>query len=175
MVKLDLVTLRAPVTWIGPAGYGEGGWAGLVFLNLALVLLGGVMGFLEVLGVFEVLGSRLDFLLLGETFEIFGGGEDDFFLFFGFTGVIEAGVSGSGGTSFSFASFSRGISSFCGAGDKKNRRPHLMSYVMWLKIMHGTLNGTYRIFIFHSITFIHRKGAYAHTEIPNQGKIKLKT
>lgn len=50
MVKLDLVTLRAPVTWIGPGGKAGGVWAGggPGFLDLAAVLLGGVTGFLDV-------------------------------------------------------------------------------------------------------------------------------
>lgn len=49
MVKLDLVTLSAPVTWIGPGGKGEevraGSWPG--FLDFAAVLLWSVAGFLD--------------------------------------------------------------------------------------------------------------------------------
>lgn len=48
MVKLDLVTLSAPVTWIGPGGKEDGAWALFAgFLDFAAVLLGGVVGFLE--------------------------------------------------------------------------------------------------------------------------------
>lgn len=49
-MKLDLETLSAPVTWIGPGGKGdevcvddEPG-----FLDLVVVLLGGVTGFFDV-------------------------------------------------------------------------------------------------------------------------------
>lgn len=94
MVKLDLVTLSAPVTWIGPAGYGEGVW--LCFLDFEGGLLRGAWGFLEVL---ELEDSRLGFLPLGETFVTLAGGED---FFFGFTGVTGAGFSGVGATSFTF-------------------------------------------------------------------------
>lgn len=53
MVKFDLVTLNAPVTWIGPGGKGTGGRAGgvLGFLDFAAVLLGVVTVFLD---AFEV-------------------------------------------------------------------------------------------------------------------------
>lgn len=46
MVKLDLVTLSAPVTWIGPGLKADGGWAGdgPGFLDFD-VLLWGVAGF----------------------------------------------------------------------------------------------------------------------------------
>lgn len=49
MVKLDLVTLSAPVTWIGPGGKGGGAWAGSGpdFLDFDGVLFGGVAGFLD--------------------------------------------------------------------------------------------------------------------------------
>lgn len=49
MVKLDLVTLRAPVTWMGPGGKGDGAWAGggPGFLDFAVDLVGGAVGFLE--------------------------------------------------------------------------------------------------------------------------------
>lgn len=41
MVKLDLVTLSAPVTWIGPGGKRDGVWTGVEpgFLDFAAVLL----------------------------------------------------------------------------------------------------------------------------------------
>lgn len=49
MVKLDLVTLSAPVTWIGPGGKGDevraGSWPD--FLDFPAVLLRGVAGFLD--------------------------------------------------------------------------------------------------------------------------------
>lgn len=49
MVKLDLVTLSAPVTWMGPGGKGDGVWTGdgPGFLDFAAALLGGVTGFLD--------------------------------------------------------------------------------------------------------------------------------
>ncbi len=49
MVKLDFVTLSAPVTWIGPGGNGDGVWTGdwPDFLDFAAVLLEGVTGFLD--------------------------------------------------------------------------------------------------------------------------------
>lgn len=49
MVKLDLVTLSAPVTWIGPEGKGDGEWTGgwPPFLDFVAVLAGGVTGFLD--------------------------------------------------------------------------------------------------------------------------------
>lgn len=47
-MKLDLVTLSAPVTWMGPGGKGDGACAVFTgFLDFAAVLLGGVAGFLE--------------------------------------------------------------------------------------------------------------------------------
>lgn len=48
-MKLDLVTLSAPVTWIGPGGKGEGAWVGVGpgFLDFAAVLLRGVTCFLD--------------------------------------------------------------------------------------------------------------------------------
>lgn len=50
MVKFDLVTLSAPVTWTGPGGKGDGVWTGdgPGFLDFAAVLLRGVEGFLDV-------------------------------------------------------------------------------------------------------------------------------
>ena len=48
MVKFDLVTLSAPVTWMGPGGKEDWAWAVFAcFLDFAEVLLGGVTGFLE--------------------------------------------------------------------------------------------------------------------------------
>lgn len=49
MVKLDLVTLSAPVTWIGPGGKGDGDWTGgwPAFLDFTALLGGGVTGFLD--------------------------------------------------------------------------------------------------------------------------------
>lgn len=48
-MKLDLVTRRAPVTWIGPGG--KAGWGFAVeeagFFDFEEVLLWGVTGFLE--------------------------------------------------------------------------------------------------------------------------------
>lgn len=49
MVKLDLVTLNAPVTWIGPGGKGDEVGVGPGFLDLAEDLLGGVAAFLDAL------------------------------------------------------------------------------------------------------------------------------
>lgn len=67
MVKLDLVTLSAPVTWIGPAGKDDEGLEGerLDFVDFAELLLGGVATFLEDFD-FELLEA---FLSLGETFD----------------------------------------------------------------------------------------------------------
>lgn len=66
MVKLDLVTLRAPVTWIGPAWKEDEGFAGerLAFVDFAELLLKGVAVFLDDFA-FELLEA---FLSLGETF-----------------------------------------------------------------------------------------------------------
>lgn len=50
MVKLDLVTLSAPVTWMGPGGKGDG--AGAVepgFLDFVGVAVEAEAGFLEAL------------------------------------------------------------------------------------------------------------------------------
>lgn len=49
MVKFDLVTLSAPVTWIGPGGKGDAVWAGggPGFLDFAALLLVGVTGFFD--------------------------------------------------------------------------------------------------------------------------------
>lgn len=49
MVKLDLVTLRAPVTWMGPGGKREGARAGAWpgFFDFAAVLPEGAAGFLD--------------------------------------------------------------------------------------------------------------------------------
>lgn len=46
---MDLVTRSAPVMWTGPGGKGDGAGAddGPGFLDLAAVLLGGVVSFLE--------------------------------------------------------------------------------------------------------------------------------
>lgn len=67
MVKLDLVTLSAPVTWMGPAGKEDEGFAGerLAFVDFAELLLGGVAVFLDDFD-FELLEEAL--LSLGETF-----------------------------------------------------------------------------------------------------------
>lgn len=49
MVKLDLVTLSAPVMWIGPGGKGDWLWTGdgSDFLDFAAALLEGVVGFFD--------------------------------------------------------------------------------------------------------------------------------
>lgn len=48
-MKLDFVTLSAPVTWMGPGGKGDEGCACDVpgFLDFAELLLGGVTDFLD--------------------------------------------------------------------------------------------------------------------------------
>lgn len=48
-MKLDLVTLRAPVAWMGPGGKGDDAPAALGpgFLDLVALLLGSVTGFLD--------------------------------------------------------------------------------------------------------------------------------
>lgn len=64
MVKLDLVTLSAPVAWIGPWGKRDLFWTGIGpgFLDFAAVLLRGVAGFFD---AFEVV--VWGFLPFGET------------------------------------------------------------------------------------------------------------
>lgn len=66
MVKLDLVTLSAPVTWMGPAWKEDEGFAGErpAFVDFAELLLGGVAVFLDDF-VFELLEEA--FLSVGET------------------------------------------------------------------------------------------------------------
>lgn len=101
MVKLDLVTLRAPVTWIGPGGKGDGAWTGggPGFFDFEAVLLGGVTGFLD---AFELEVRREDFLLFVESLAAL--------VVRGFllplTGVVDAGegFSEAGAGSFSFCS-----------------------------------------------------------------------
>lgn len=63
-MKLDLETLSAPVTWIGPGGKGDEVWADDEpgFLDLVVVLLGGGTGFLD---AFK-LEALEDFLPFGE-------------------------------------------------------------------------------------------------------------
>lgn len=116
MVKLDLVTLSAPVMWMGPGGKGDGGWTGdgPGFLAFAEVLLGGVTLFLD---AFEL--GREGFLSFEETLAALVVGA----FLFPLTGVAEAGegFSGafSGSASFSFWTFSLCFSSLDGAGNQK--------------------------------------------------------
>lgn len=65
MVKLDFVTLSAPVTWIGPGGKEDEGFADdwLAFVDFAEFLLCGVAVFLDDFELWEEA-----FLSLGETF-----------------------------------------------------------------------------------------------------------
>lgn len=117
MVKLDLVTLSAPVAWIGPPGGRDGAWAGAwpCFLDFAAVLLGGAAGFLDPL-VVAIDGEG--FLPFGVTLAALVAGD----FLFPLTGGADAGggISGAGTGSFSFWSFSLGFSSFWGAGNKKH-------------------------------------------------------
>lgn len=53
MVKLDLVTLKAPVTWMGPGGKGDEAGGGPGFLDFVELLLGGVAAFLDALVLVE--------------------------------------------------------------------------------------------------------------------------
>lgn len=100
MVKLDLVTLSAPVTWMGPAGKEDEGFAGerLAFVDLAELLLGGVPVFLDDFDL-ELLEA---FLSLGETFAALVAGA----FLLPLAGVVDAGGGFSAGlwvsASFSF-------------------------------------------------------------------------
>lgn len=98
MVKLDLVTLSAPVTWIGPGGKGGGAWTGggPGFLDFAEVLLGDVTGFLD---AFELAVCREGFLLFEETLAALV--VRDFL--FPLTGVVDAGEGFSGAVTGSFS------------------------------------------------------------------------
>lgn len=111
MVKLHLVTLSAPVMWIGPGGNGGGAGTGVDagFLDFAAVLVGVVEGFLD---AFELEAWWEDFLLLEETFSAFAG-EDFFFLLLGVPDT-EDDFSGDDIGSFSFC-----FSSLGGAGNQK--------------------------------------------------------
>lgn len=73
MVKLDFETLNAPVTWIGPGGRGDEVWEDDEpgFLDLVVVLLGGVTGFLD---AFELEACEEDFLPFGEFLLGLAGG-----------------------------------------------------------------------------------------------------
>lgn len=113
MVKLDLTTLSAPVTWIGPGGKADGAWVGgsAGFLDFAAVLLGGVTGFLE---VFELEDLGVGFFPFGETLAALVVGD---FLLLALTGVVDAGAAFSelSAGSFSIWAFSLCISSSGGA------------------------------------------------------------
>lgn len=115
IVKLDFVTLSAPVMWMGPGGKGDWGWTGdgPGFLAFAAVLLWGVTVFLD---AFELKVWREGFLSFGETLAALEVGA----FLFPLTGVAATGegFSGafSGSASFSFCSFSLCFSSLDGAG-----------------------------------------------------------
>lgn len=114
MVKLDLVTLSAPVTWMGPGGKEDWAWAVFVgFLDFAAVLLGGVAGFLE---AFELVDWGGGFLPFGEPLLPLATGD----FLFPFTGVMDKGAdfSGAMAASFSLCSFSFCFSSLGGAGNQ---------------------------------------------------------
>lgn len=117
MVKLDLVTLSAPVTWMGPAGKEDEGFAGerLAFVDFAELLLGGVAAFLDF--DFELLEV---FLSLGETFAALVAGA----FLLPLAGVADDGGGFSAGfwtsASFSFSSLSLCFSSLGGAANRKS-------------------------------------------------------
>lgn len=96
IVKLDLVTLRAPVMWMGPGGKEDWGFAveEANFFDFEGVLLWGVTGFLEL----EWCDS---FLSLRETLAALVRGA----FLFPLTGVAEAGFSGVFSGAASFSSF----------------------------------------------------------------------
>lgn len=120
-MKLDLVTLSAPVTWMGPGGKADEGFADdeLAFVDFAELLLGGVAVFLD---DFDFELKEEAFLSLGETFAalvafllpLTGGADAEE----GFS----AGFWVSASFSFSFCSFSFCFSSLGGAG---NRQDHI--------------------------------------------------
>lgn len=120
IVKLDFVTLNAPVTWMGPGGKGDEGCTGDApgFLDFAELLLGGVTDFLDdfdlelweevFLSFGEVLAALVAgaFLLpLAEAPDV----EEDF----------SAGFWDAASFSFSFCSFSLCFSSLGGAGNRQ--------------------------------------------------------
>lgn len=111
MVKLDLVTLSAPVTWIGPGGKGDGVWTGdgPGFLDFAAVLLGGVAGFLD---AFELVVCTEGFLPFGETLAALVVGD----FLFPLSGVADAGE---GFSRADAGSFSLCFSSLGGAGNQE--------------------------------------------------------
>lgn len=118
IVKLDFVTLSAPVTWMGPRGKGDGGWTvdWPGFLDFTAILFGGDTGFLD---DFELECGWEGFLSFEETFadRVIGA------FFFTLTGVAGAGEGFSGGFSVSasfFCSFSLCFSSLGGAGNKEH-------------------------------------------------------
>lgn len=115
MVKLDLVTRKAPVMWIGPCGMGDGVWTGEGpgFLDFDGVLLWRVTSFLDVL---ELVVLEESFLPFGEILAALVGGP----FLFPLTGVVDTGVfSGAGAGSFSLCSFSLCFTSFGGAANQK--------------------------------------------------------
>lgn len=113
MVKLDLVTLSAPVAWIGPWGKGDGAWAGdgLGLLDFVAVLLGIVTGLLDALDRED---WRDDFLLFGETLAPVAVRD-----FFPLTDVEETEEDFSGDTTG--GAFSLCFSSLWGARNHKTR------------------------------------------------------
>lgn len=117
IVKLDFVTLSAPVMWIGPGGKGDGGWMcdGPGFLDFAAVLLWDVTGFLD---TFELEVWREDFLSFGETLAALVVGA----FLFPLTSVADAGEGFSGECSASFCSFPLCFSSLGGAGNQEQEQ-----------------------------------------------------
>lgn len=117
MVKLDLVTLSAPVTWMGPAGKEGEGFAGerLAFVDFEELLLGGVAAFLDF--DFELLEEA--FLSLGETFADLVAGA----FLLPLAGVADAGGGFSAGFWIS-ASFSSVSLCFSSLGGAANRQSH---------------------------------------------------
>lgn len=99
MVKLDLVTRRAPVAWMGPGGKGDGAGVDgeLSFLDCDEFLVGGAEGFLD---VFESAGGFEDFFPLDEPFAALLGGDLFFALALLCVADVELDFSGDGAGSF---------------------------------------------------------------------------
>lgn len=117
MVKLHLVTRRAPVMWTGPGGNGDGAGAGAEpgFLDLAAVFVGVVAGFFVFVD-FE-LEAGGDFLVFEETFSALVGVN----FLFRLLGVSDAvDFSEDGICSFSFC-----FSSLGGAGNQE-QKPNIL-------------------------------------------------
>lgn len=118
MVKLDLVTLSAPVTWMGPAWKDDESFAGerLALVDFEELLLRGVSVLLDDFA-FELLEE--DFLSLGDTFAALVAGA----FLTPLDGVADAGSGFSAGfwvsASFSFWSFSLCFSSLDGAANQQ--------------------------------------------------------